>query len=156
MPFPRNVKFNSPRIMPQGLADPRIFPKGAPYNEDNWGPVVVPKKGDVITLSLENLDRWKIFIEREGHRVSIDAQGRITIDGVPTQRYVVERDYVFGMGDNRDNSLDGRFWGFIPKEDIVGTPLIVYWSWDPDLSLFSDPVGKIKSIRFHRIGTIIK
>lgn len=156
MPFPRNVKFNSPRILPPGYADPRIFPKGAPYNEDNWGPVVVPKKGDVITLSPENLDRWKTFIEREGHRVAVNAEGRITIDGTPRQRYTVERDYVFGMGDNRDNSLDGRFWGFIPKEDIVGSPLIVYWSWDPDISLFADPVAKIKSIRFDRIGTIIK
>ena len=47
----------------------------------------------------------------------------------------MERNYIFGMGDNRDNSLDGRFWGFIPEENIVGTPMIVYWSWDPDIPL---------------------
>ncbi|MDL1894490.1 signal peptidase I [Sphingobacteriales bacterium CHB3] len=154
--FPRNVKFNSPRIIPAGVADPRIFPKGEAFNEDNWGPVIVPSKGDVITLSRETLDRWKTFIEREGSKVGFDGEGRITIDGTPTQRYVVKRDYAFGMGDNRDNSLDGRFWGFIPKESIVGSPLIVYWSWNPDFSIFSDPINKLATIRFNRIGMLIK
>jgi len=59
------------------------------------------------------------------------------------------------MGDNRDNSLDSRFWGFIPKENIVGTPVIVYWSWNPNIPL-SDIVDKIGSIKWHRIATIIK
>ena len=58
------------------------------------------------------------------------------------------------MGDNRDNSLDGRFWGFIPEENIVGTPMIVYWSWDPDIPDL-DILSKVVSIRFGRIGTII-
>lgn len=156
MEFPRNVKFNSSRIVPEGVADPRIFPKGASFNEDNWGPVVVPKKGDVIPLSPETLERWRVFIAREGHSIGMDNQGRITIDGVVAHRYTVERDYAFGMGDNRDNSLDGRFWGFIPKESIVGTPMIVYWSWNPDISLFTDPITKLGTIRFGRIGTLIQ
>jgi signal peptidase I len=59
------------------------------------------------------------------------------------------------MGDNRDNSLDSRFWGFIPQENIVGSPMIVYWSWDPDLPLASI-VDKIASIRLGRIGTLIR
>jgi signal peptidase I len=156
VPFPRNVKFNSSRIIPQGQPDSRIFPVGEPYNEDNWGPVVIPKQGDVVTLSVDNINKWRTFIGREGHDVTIDEQGRITIDNVATQRYVVQRDYVFGMGDNRDNSLDGRFWGFIPKESVVGTPLIVYWSWDPDISLFSDPLTKLGTIRLNRVGTLIR
>ena len=153
--FPRNVKFNSSRIVPSGVADPRIFPKGEPYNEDNWGPVVVPKQGDIIPLTIASLDRWLTFIEREGHKVRIDGQGKITNDGAVTQRYTVRRDYAFGMGDNRDNSLDGRFWGFIPKDDIVGSPLVVYWSWDPDISLFGNPISKLGTIRFSRIGNLI-
>jgi signal peptidase I len=60
------------------------------------------------------------------------------------------------MGDNRDNSLDGRFWGFIPEENIVGTPMVVYWSWNPDASFFRSPISKLSSIRFSRIGTLIR
>jgi signal peptidase I len=59
------------------------------------------------------------------------------------------------MGDNRDNSLDSRYWGFIPKENLVGTPLIVYWSWNPDIPLYS-LIDKLASVRFNRIGTLIK
>jgi signal peptidase I len=154
-PIPRNMKFNNYNIMPPGLADPRIFPKGMPYNEDNWGPVVVPSKGQVVQLSLNNLDQWRTFIGREGHAVRLDEQGRIVIDGAPTTSYVVEHNYLFGMGDNRDNSLDGRFWGFIPEENIVGTPMVVYWSWDPD-EPFLNFVEKLGSIRFGRIGTLIR
>lgn len=153
--FPRNVKFNNARIIPAGVADQRVFPEGEPYNEDNWGPVVVPKKGDVIALSASNLHKWRVFIGREGHTATIGADNRIMIDGKPIQQYTIERDYVFGMGDNRDNSLDGRFWGFIPKDDVVGAPVIVYWSWDPDISLFTDPIAKLSTIRFGRIGTLV-
>jgi signal peptidase I len=141
--------------MPPGLADPRIFPKGMPYNEDNWGPVVVPKKGDVINLTNQNLEQWSTFIGREGHVVRVDDRGRILVDGAPTTSYTVEHDYVFGMGDNRDNSLDGRFWGFIPEESIVGTPMIVYWSWNPEISIVNI-FNKLGSIRFSRIGTLVR
>ncbi len=153
-PIPRNMKFNSYRIQPPGLPDPRIFPKGKPYNEDNWGPERIPRKGDVIALTEETLPQWETFIGREGHKVGFDG-GKIVIDGVPASSYTVERDYAFGMGDNRDNSLDSRFWGFVPQDNIVGTPMIVYWSWDPDLPIY-DLVQKIGSIRLSRVGTLIK
>jgi signal peptidase I len=154
-PIPRNMKFNTFHVKPQGYADDRIFPKGAPFNEDNWGPVVVPRKGDVIPLSAANFERWNVFIGREGHTAVLDGQARVLVDGVPVSQYTVERNYIFGMGDNRDNSLDGRFWGFIPEEHIVGTPMIVYWSWDPDTPIYNI-VSKVVSIRLGRIGTIIR
>ena len=69
--------------------------------------------------------------------------------------YTVERNYLFGMGDNRDNSLDGRFWGFIPEENIVGTPMIVYWSWDPTSPIFN-LLDKSPSLRPGRIGSLVK
>jgi signal peptidase I len=59
------------------------------------------------------------------------------------------------MGDNRDNSLDGRFWGYVPQDNVVGTPMIVYWSWDPDIPL-TEIFSKIQSIRFGRIGKLIR
>jgi signal peptidase I len=154
-PRPRNMKFNSARLMPGGVADPRIFPKGMPFNEDNWGPVVVPRKGSVIPLNADNVGQWATFIGREGHALTIDENGKILVDRNPATSYTIEHNYVFGMGDNRDNSLDGRFWGFIPEENIVGTPMVVYWSWDPDLPLFNI-LAKLGSIRLSRIGTIIK
>lgn len=153
-PIPRNMKFNTYRIQPPDFADPRIFPPGAPFNEDNWGPLRVPRKGDVITWTPETVRRWVTFIEREGHAAKVQGS-TMTVDGVPATSYTVERDYVFGMGDNRDNSLDSRFWGFVPTDNVVGSPMIVYWSWDPDLPLY-DILGKIQSIKFGRIGTIIK
>jgi signal peptidase I len=152
-PVPRNVKFNMSYIKPPDFVDPRIFPPGAKYNEDNYGPIVIPKKGDVISLGLDNIHAWNIFIRREGHSVNIQ-NGIIYIDGKETNQYIVEQDYVFGMGDNRDNSLDSRFWGFIPVKSIVGSPLIVYWSWDPDISLLN--IGrKLSTVRWNRLGTLV-
>ena len=153
-PLPRHMKFNSYSIKPRGQGEYNIFPPGAPFNEDNWGPLVVPKKGDVVPLTASNYEQWRVFIGREGHTALLDMQGRVLVDGKPVDTYTVERNYIFGMGDNRDNSLDSRFWGFIPEENIVGTPMIVYWSWSPDRSLL-DP-EKFASIRFGRIGTLIK
>lgn len=131
------------------------FPQGRGYTRDDYGPIRIPKKGDVIKLTEQNFVEWAVFIGREGH--TVDAYAR-TIDGQPATSYTVKRDYVFGMGDNRDNSLDSRFWGFIPEEDVVGTPMVVYWSWEPDdlqsgkrLSL----PQRLKSIRWGRLGTII-
>jgi signal peptidase I len=154
-PFPRHLKFDTPWIKPKGMTDPRIFPRGAPFNEDNWGPLRVPKSGDAIVLNGQTLQYWETFIRREGHEVQINANRQVLIDGTPADQYIVEQDYIFGMGDHRDNSLDGRFWGFIPEESIIGTPLIVYWSWSPDIPL-SDLIDKLSTIRFGRIGTLIK
>ena len=153
--FPRNVKFNSTSIKPRGEADPRIFPPGSDFSEDSYGPIVVPKKGDTLHVTAANFVSLRTFIGREGHSVRIDDDASVIIDGRKTDTYVVERDYVFGMGDNRDNSLDSRFWGFIPERDIVGTPMIVYWSWDPNTPLWDIP-SKLGSIQFGRIGRLVE
>lgn len=153
VPLPRNVKFNSPTPQDSGIADPRIFPPGAPYNEDNYGPIRIPKKGDVIVLNAKTFPQWEIFIKREGHSAEL-LNGKVYVDGNETTQYTVEKDYVFGMGDNRDNSLDSRFWGFIPVNDIIGTPMIVYWSWNSDIPMF-DIFRKLMSVRWNRIATIV-
>jgi len=153
IPVPRNVKFNSSFVRPPGYVDSRIFPKGSQFNEDNYGPVVIPKKGDVVNLTVDNFMRWDTFIRREGHTFDARA-GKFYVDGAETTKYVVQRNYLFGMGDNRDNSLDSRFWGFVPEESVVGTPLIVYWSWDPDIALFN-LANKLSSVRLGRFGTIV-
>lgn len=154
-PTPRNINFLNKRVKPAGYGEDGIFPKGAPYNEDNWGPEVVPWKGEVIPLNAGNFERWQTFLEREGHSARLRDHSVVLIDGKAATSYTVERNYYFGMGDNRDNSLDSRFWGYIPDENIVGTPMIVYWSWNSDIPLY-DIFAKIGSIRLSRIGTIIR
>jgi signal peptidase I len=131
----------------------RTFPPGKGYTRDNYGPIRIPKKGDVIELNIQNIREWDVFISREGHEITATANS-IIVDGKPTTTYTVERDYCFGLGDNRDNSLDSRYWGFIPYDNVIGTPMIVYWSWDPNI-----PIGKIfdkiASVRLSRIGKLI-
>ena len=131
------------------------FPAGRGYTRDDYGPIRIPKQGDIIDLTEQNFAEWAVFIGREGHEVD---QYKRTIDGVSASTYTVERNYVFGMGDNRDNSLDSRFWGFIPEDDVVGTPMVVYWSWEPDDAQSGKRLSfsqRLKSIRWGRLGTII-
>ena len=130
----------------------RTFPEGKEYTRDNWGPMRIPKEGDVIPINIGNYKEWRVFIEREGHSVQKDGQ-LIQIDGEIADSYTVENDYVFGMGDNRNDSQDSRYWGFVPKDDVVGTPLMVYWSWEtgsPQTGQYSF-FEKLGAIRWGRI-----
>jgi len=153
VPNPPRAKHIRSKAFEPGLPNRNVFPIGSNYNEDNYGPMVVPRKGMKITLSAANLMGWEVFIRREGHIPKLE-DGKVFIDGRETQEYVVERDYIFAMGDNRDNSLDSRFWGFAPLEDVIGTPMIVYWSWDPSIPIYH-LIDKLGSINLRRIGTII-
>ena len=152
--IPAHGKFLRPYSLPAGARNPRIFPRGSQFNEDNYGPVFVPRKRMTISLNPENFDSWEVFIRREGHSAT-KADGRIFIDGLETHRYTVARDYIFAMGDNYDDSHDSRYWGFVPVEDVIGTPLVVFWSWDPKIPLYH--LGaKLGSINPSRIGTVIR
>ncbi len=151
---PPHGKFLHPDPAPPDFANSNIFPRGSGFNKDNYGPLVVPGKRMRLSLSAEDLPKWEVFIRREGHSVSLMGDD-ILIDGRLANHYIVERDYIFAMGDNRDNSIDSRFWGFVPVEDVIGTPMIVFWSWDPQIPLYH-PIEKIRSIKLKRIGTIIR
>ena len=152
--LPPHGKYLRPESLPAGYPNPNLFPRESDFNEDNYGPITIPKKGDSIHLTTENFSGWEVFIGREGHRTMV-LDDAILIDGHPTDHYTVERDYVFAMGDNRDNSLDSRFWGFVPVQDVIGTPMIVFWSWDPNIPI-TRPIDKILSIKPGRIGTILR
>lgn len=145
--------------MKTGVVDPGVWPRGAQWNRDNFGPIRVPKKGDTLWVNRDNFDQWDVFIEREGHTAQLGDNGMINVDGKATQYYLVERDYLWMMGDNRDNSLDSRFWGPAPVENVVGSAMVIYWSWyrptDPrDESYDPDEVQKFH-IRWGRIGRLI-
>lgn len=155
-PPPSKMKFLNPVPSPKGISNPFIFPKYANWNEDNYGPLYVPKKGDTIQLSLTNIEQFRTLINREHGREVVKVIGNdIYIDGVKTKSYVIKKDYYFMMGDNRDDSADSRFWGYVPDDLIIGEPLIIYWSWNRDLPMLPDFIKKLSSIRLSRIAKLI-
>ena len=109
-----------------------LFPKGMSegWTVDNYGPVHIPAKGEVLQLSLDNLPMYRRVIADYEHNTLEVRDGRIFINGQPTDRYTVKQDYYWMMGDNRHNSQDSRFWGFVPEDHVSGKAKRVLWSWD--------------------------
>ena len=154
-PIPEHVNYDN-TLLPKGIADPHIFPRGSGWNSDNYGPIVIPRKGEKLKLNMQNIERWETFINREhGKDVVRFVNDDIYINNIKTDEYVVQDDYYFAMGDNRDNSLDSRYWGFVPRESITGTPIIIYWSWNSDIP-FSQFFGLLGSVRLDRIAKLIQ
>lgn len=153
-PIPNHVNYDR-TLLPKGIADPYIFPRGSGWNSDNYGPIVIPKKGEVISITRQNIERWETFINREhGKDVVKFVNNDIYINDQKTNDYIVQDDYYFTIGDNRDNSLDSRYWGFVSRESITGTPIIIYWSWDSAIP-FSKFFDLLVSVRLERVAKLI-
>lgn len=149
--IPSHIKYLNPYVKPKEYVEPRIFPKGMPWNEDNYGPLVVPKKGYTIRLNIDNVEQWRTIIDREFGKRVVNIKGNVvTIEDVPVTKYTFRKDYYFMMGDNRDDSLDSRFWGFVSRDMIVGEAFITLLSWDRSIP-FSDLFRLLGSIRPDRI-----
>ncbi len=108
------------------------FVKGNAQSVDNFGPVHIPAKGEVLQLTLENLPMYRrVITTYEGNTVEVK-DGKIYINGEQTDSYTVKQNYYWMMGDNRHNSQDSRYWGFVPEDHIVGKARWVLWSKDKD------------------------
>lgn len=105
-----------------------IFPINKPWNPDWYGPLKIPKKGDVITLNQETLPEYRWIISEYEHNSLENKNGKIFINGKETNQYIIQQDYYMMVGDNRDASLDARFFGFVPEENIVGKPIFTWMS----------------------------
>ena len=107
------------------------------WTRDNYGPIWIPAKGKSINITLDNIAVYERPIRvYEGNDLKI-TDGKIFINGKEAKSYTFKMDYYWMMGDNRHNSADSRYWGFVPEDHIVGKPIFIWWSSDPDRNGFS-------------------
>ncbi len=126
-----NVKSVTKRLQPKGVAGD-VFPRNAnlDWNNDNYGPLYIPKKGATVALTKETLPFYKRLIS-EYERNDLIANGdEIFINGEQVTSYTFKQDYYWMMGDNRQNSLDARYWGYVPFDHVVGKPVFIWLSWE--------------------------
>ncbi|SDJ99293.1 signal peptidase I [Flavobacterium noncentrifugens] len=135
---------------PKGIRDSKIFPHNSKYawNTDFFGPIYIPQKGRTIPLNVDVLPLYKRLITTyERHRLSVKGND-IFIDGKLAKSYTFQQNYYWMMGDNRDNSIDARFWGFVPFDHVIGKPVFIWLSIDKD--------GKgLNKIRWERMFTTV-
>lgn len=123
------------------------------WTVDNYGPIWIPKKGATIDLTLDNLPMYERPIKNyEGNSLEVK-DGKIYINGQETTKYTFKMDYYWMMGDNRHNSADSRFWGFVPEDHIVGKPIFIWLSLNQDRGWFD---GKIRWNRLFKFVDSIK
>lgn len=130
-----------------------LFPAAAKQNPDFWGPIQVPKTGMTIQLDSANIAKYghviKYFDHNDTDKVLIE-KGKVSIDGKAITSYTFKQDYYFMMGDNRYESADSRFWGFVPADHIVGKAVFIWMSIDPN------PKSILNKIRWNRLFRLIE
>jgi len=105
-----------------------IFPINKGWNQDQYGPLKIPKKGDVVAINAQTLPEYQWIIKNYEHNTLENKNGKIFINGKEANQYTIQQDYYMMVGDNRDASLDARFFGFVPESNIVGKPMFTWMS----------------------------
>jgi signal peptidase I len=147
------VKHIDQIALPQDVRESYLYPNSdlLNWNKDNYGPMLIPKKGMTVKLTPENSVLYGEIIQNyEGNDRVLLKDGKIFLRDKQLDGYTFKQDYYFMMGDNRHNSADSRYWGFVPKDHIVGKAVFVWMSIDPD------PIGFLNKIRWNRLFRIIK
>ena len=140
------------RVNKRKVPNETFFPNKIPYdwNEDNFGPLLIPKKGLTVALTPSNLPLYKkIITDYESNDLEISPT-EIRINGEVKESYTFQQDYYWMMGDNRHRSEDSRFWGFVPEDHIVGKPIFIWFS----IKGINDGI-KNWSVRWDRVFTTV-
>tara|TARA_B110000046_G_scaffold185987_1_gene231074 strand:+ start:24235 stop:25938 length:1704 start_codon:yes stop_codon:yes gene_type:complete len=135
-------------------ADNAIFPhvKKLGWSQDNFGPIYIPKKGATVKLDSESIPFYKQIIKNYEYNDIVINGDDIFINGKKADSYTFKQDYFYLIGDNRHNSLDARYWGYVPFDHVLGKPVMIWFSWDANAPSF---IAKLKSIRWDRMFTTV-
>jgi len=148
--LPSTLKFTESSESSTNKKDNRIFPRGSNWSRNNYGPIVIPKKNDIIKIDAGNFEKWKDLISLDSKDNVIREEGSVvTLNGWPIKEYMLTKNYYFVIGDNFDKSLDSRYFGFITDDMIVGKALFIYWSIDGN-KVAPGPLGFLSALRTNR------
>lgn len=145
------VKSVTKELSPKGTYNASVFPHNSQYawSIDNYGPIYIPEAGKTVELNAKSLPFYKRIIEEYENNNLTTSGNEIFINGKLATTYTFKQDYYWMMGDNRHNSEDARYWGYVPFDHVVGKPVFIWFSWD------TNGEGIAQKIRWERIFTTV-